>query len=206
MRLNYLLKKINKSIIIGTDETNVFSLAGPLVAGAYITKKRIKGVKDSKKLTRKKIKELAEKLKNNGLYYIDFVTPEEFDQLGMKMASIEAKRRAVLNLIEKYKLPKTKILLITDGLIPISCGLSELAIPHADEKIYEVSAASIIAKAYLNDKMEEYDRLYPGYNFKNNTGSPGKSHYEAILRLGFSPIHRKKFCLSFPQLKNLKIM
>ena len=45
--------------------------------------------------------------------------------------------------------------------------------------------------------LEEWDTLYPEYGFAKHKGYGTKAHYDAILRHGVLPIHRKSF------LKNL---
>ena len=41
--------------------------------------------------------------------------------------------------------------------------------------------------------MEEYDHIFPGYNFASNKGYGSKEHIEAIHRQGPCPIHRRSF-------------
>ena len=41
--------------------------------------------------------------------------------------------------------------------------------------------------------MVQYDEIYPEYGFKSNKGYGTKEHYEAIEKLGITPIHRKSF-------------
>ena len=43
--------------------------------------------------------------------------------------------------------------------------------------------------------MEEYDLSYPGYGFAKHKGYPTQEHYNALQKLGPSPIHRFSFRL-----------
>ena len=57
-----------------------------------------------------------------------------------------------------------------------------------------VSGFSGAGKGTLMKKlMEEYDKLFPGYDFASNKGYGSKEHIEALHRLGPCPIHRRSF-------------
>ena len=68
-----------------------------------------------------------------------------------------------------------------------------------------VAAASILAKVPRDRIMAELDRLYPGYGFDRHKGYGTPEHQEALLALGPSPVHRKRFApvaqapLRFPE-------
>lgn len=56
-----------------------------------------------------------------------------------------------------------------------------------------MAAASILAKVHRDRIMDELDRLYPGYGFARHKGYGTQEHQEALLALGPSPVHRKRF-------------
>jgi ribonuclease HII len=56
-----------------------------------------------------------------------------------------------------------------------------------------VAAASILAKVHRDALMEGLDRLYPGYGFAQHKGYGTEEHQRALLALGPSPIHRRRF-------------
>jgi ribonuclease HII len=73
-------------------------------------------------------------------------------------------------------------------------------VPHdtvvkGDGKYMAIAAASILAKTHRDQLMMQYAEQYPGYGWENNMGYPTKIHYEAIERLGVTPIHRLTFKL-----------
>ena len=75
-----------------------------------------------------------------------------------------------------------------------------LDIPHqtiikGDGKYLHIAAASILAKTYRDAYMEEIDKEYPMYNWKQNKGYPTKEHREAIKKYGITKYHRKSFRL-----------
>ena len=63
----------------------------------------------------------------------------------------------------------------------------------ADASYPDVMAASIVAKYYRDQLMEELDTKYPGYGWAKNVGYGTKQHLEAILKLGLTPMHRLTF-------------
>ncbi len=68
-----------------------------------------------------------------------------------------------------------------------------------------MAAASILAKVHRDRLMAELDRLYPGYGFARHKGYGTPEHQEALLALGPSPVHRRRFApvaqapLRFPE-------
>ena len=67
------------------------------------------------------------------------------------------------------------------------------AIVKGDDKVPEISAASIIAKTERDIKMIEIDKVYPAYQFKKHKGYPTKLHIEMIKSKGLCEYHRKSF-------------
>jgi len=73
----------------------------------------------------------------------------------------------------------------------------------ADDKIAEVSAASILAKVTRDREMLEMAKVYPEYGFEKHKGYGTKAHMEALEKYDRCEIHRKTFrvkCLDEPAL------
>ena len=66
-------------------------------------------------------------------------------------------------------------------------------------KYLSIAAASILAKTYRDDYMNELALECPAYHWLDNKGYPTKAHREAI-RNAASPYHRKTFTLLPEQL------
>jgi ribonuclease HII len=71
--------------------------------------------------------------------------------------------------------------------------LPHTTIVKGDGKYLAIAAASILAKTYRDDYMNEIDTEYPAYQWKKNKGYPTKAHYAAIREVGPSPYHRLTF-------------
>ena len=62
-----------------------------------------------------------------------------------------------------------------------------------DEKITEISAASIIAKVERDKLMKKMSFSFKKYGWDNNAGYGTKDHIKAIKKFGVTRFHRKTF-------------
>lgn len=93
--------------------------------------------------------------------------------------------------------PETKPFLFLDGNYKLKITNpieGYLSIPKGDDLVPSISAASILAKTYRDEYMEQMDRKYPGYGFAKHKGYGTEEHRDALRKLGISPIHRLSFC------------
>jgi len=112
---------------------------------------------------------------------------KQIDQMGILNASKLAMRRAVLAL----GLPPD--FLISDAVPVNVMELPQKAMVKADEKVFCVAAASILAKVHRDHLMMKYHKKYPEYGFADHMGYGTKAHLEAIKRHGGCQIHRRSF-------------
>lgn len=176
--------------ICGIDEVGRGPLAGPVVAGAVVLPKesRILYINDSKKLSAKKREELFEVIQKEAVSVgIGMASPERIDEINILQATYEAMRQAVANLSVKPSL------LLNDAVTIPRMDMKQIPIIKGDAKSISIGAASIMAKVYRDRMMEEYDHIFPGYDFASNKGYGSKEHIEAIHRQGPCPIHRRSF-------------
>ncbi|GAB4431265.1 MAG: hypothetical protein OHK0040_00470 [bacterium] len=168
-------------------------MAGPVVAAAVILPMDFfcPELRDSKKLKRKKICELAYFIKKSALSFgIGVVDSEFIDKNDILTATFLAMQKAVSHLSIKPDL------LLIDGsqTNPFLKEFQQFAIVDGDDKIPLISAASIIAKDYRDSIMEQYALIYPDYCFEKHKGYGTPLHRSLIQKHGLSPIHRKSFC------------
>ncbi|MGC9366528.1 MAG: ribonuclease HII [bacterium] len=178
-------------LICGVDEVGRGPIAGPVVAAACLItlSSKISGIKDSKKLSKKRRELLFNLIITEAEDVgIGIVEPETIDKINILNASLLAMKMAVcsLNIFPDY--------LLVDGIysIPIS-GIHQKVIIKGDDKSYTIATASIVAKVIRDRLMELYDLLYPGYNFSQNAGYPTSDHLNRVRQLGPCPIHRMTF-------------
>lgn len=162
-------------------------LAGPVIAAAVILTNNIPGLKDSKKLSKKKREELSLTIMKNSYFSFGCSSPKEIDEINILQASLLAMKRAILNLsVEPGKI-------LIDGIHKPDLNTDTQTIISGDSYIDEISAASIIAKVYRDNLMMQFDKEYPNFFFSSHMGYGTKMHKAALKKYGITPIHRKTF-------------
>ena len=176
-------------LIAGIDEVGRGPLAGPVVTCALIMKKdsKIEGVTDSKKLTRKKMLVLKDKILADCLTYAyGYANSLLIDKLNIKNATHKAMEDALNNL----KIRPEIVLIDAER---INTDLPQMNIVKWDLNEYVISCASILAKIRRDDIMINFSKIYKGYGFETNMGYGTKKHYEGLEKYGETPIHRQTF-------------
>lgn len=179
------------AIICGADEAGRGPIAGPVYAAAVILDPKcpIKGLKDSKKLTEKQRDILALEIKEKSkAWAIASCTIDEIDQMNILWASMLAMKRA----IEALKIKPT-IAMIDGNRLPKDLDIPAQAIVKGDDKIPEISAASILAKTARDAVMMQLHTLYPQYGFNRHKGYPTAYHLQQLEKYGVSPVHRRSY-------------
>ena len=179
------------NLICGVDEAGRGPLAGPVYAAAVILGPDFdtEGLRDSKKLSESKRYSLAVHIKKNALAWsVGICSASEIDEINIHQATLLAMKRAIEGL-DGYR----SIKVMVDGLFCPQVDFPCEAIVKGDDKVAEISAASIIAKTERDLKMIEIDKIYPGYQFKKHKGYPTKLHIEMIKSEGLCEYHRKSF-------------
>lgn len=183
------------SLVCGIDEVGRGPIAGPVLACAIIMPRDqfIEGVKDSKKLTAKRRLVLYDQILDNCLALgIGMVDEEIIDKINIRQATLLAMQNAYYSMKDKDGKSIESDLVMVDHERPeLNCR--EIALDKGDDKIYQIGAASIVAKVTRDRIMEEYGKKYPEYAFGSHKGYGTKKHYDAIKTYGLLPIHRRSF-------------
>ncbi|MBE5751582.1 MAG: ribonuclease HII [Clostridiales bacterium] len=190
------LQKKGVRYIAGVDEVGRGPLAGPVVCAAVIMpldeNDLIVGVDDSKKLSEKKREELAERIKEKALCY----TVIEIDERTIDEINIlEATKLGMKRAVESLEISPEIVL--TDGNMTLDIATPQKSVIHGDALSYSIGAASIVAKVYRDNLMDEYAKTYPAYAFEKNKGYGTAAHIQAIKEQGLCPIHRRTFTKKF---------
>ena len=179
-----------KKFIAGVDEVGRGSLIGPVYAAAVILKKKInkKELKDSKKLNKAKREILSKYIKKNSTWAIGSASIKEIEKINILNASLLAMKRAI------KKLKKKPTLVLIDGnKIPEIKNYKIKSIIKGDQKISEISAASIIAKVSRDNLITSLSKKFKKYGWSKNAGYGTKDHMDAIKKYGVTKFHRKTF-------------
>lgn len=180
-------------MILGIDEVGRGPWAGPLVVGAVVLGDvKIDGLTDSKKLSKKKLKEFNQIILDQASSVgLGWVHADELDQIGMSASLVEATKRAV----REVRVPYHEI--IIDGTINFLADTSKgqyvTTLKKADLLIGAVSAASIVAKVARDTYMEQQHELYPMYGFDSHVGYGTAQHRSMIDEHGVTALHRLSF-------------
>ena len=182
--------------IAGVDEVGRGPLAGPVVCCAVIMPLEesalIQGVDDSKKLSEKKRNLLSEQIKQKALAYsIVEIDEKKIDEINILEATKLGMREALL------ALKITPDAVLTDGNMVLDIPFPQHSVIHGDALSYSIGAASIVAKVYRDNMMDEYAKIYPEYLFEKNKGYGTAAHIQAIKEIGLCPIHRRTFTKKF---------
>ena len=179
-----------RKIIAGVDEVGRGSLVGPVYAAAVILKKSIdkRKLKDSKKLSKKNREILDVYIKNNSIWAIGSASLKEIEKKNILNASLLAMKRAIKKLIKKPQL-----VLIDGNKLPKIVNYNLKNIVKGDQKIPEISAASIIAKVSRDRLVHKISKKFKKYLWDKNSGYGTKDHIHAIKKFGITKYHRKTF-------------
>ncbi|MDY4846366.1 MAG: ribonuclease HII [Parabacteroides sp.] len=183
----------------GCDEAGRGCLAGPVFAAAVILPETFQNelLNDSKQLTEKRRYALRPIIEQEALAWaVGIVTPEEIDRINILKASFLAMHRAV----DQLKVRPQYLLIDGNRFTPYP-DVPHTTIVKGDGTYMSIAAASILAKTYRDDYMNQLDEQFPVYHWKENKGYPTKAHREAIRQFGITPHHRKSFTLLPQQLE-----
>lgn len=192
----YFQKKLLEA---GCDEAGRGCLAGPVYAAAVILPKDYKNniLNDSKQLSESKRKLLRTEIEKEAISYaIGKVDNIEIDKINILNASFLAMHRA----IEQLNI-QPELLLIDGNRFKPYQKIPHECIIKGDGKFLSIAAASILAKTYRDDFMEQAHEKYPHYDWKTNKGYPTKKHRNGIKEYGTTPLHRLSFRLLPEQLE-----
>jgi ribonuclease HII len=175
----------------GCDEAGRGCLAGPVFAAAVILPHDFDHhlLNDSKQLPESVRYDLRLEIEQKAIAHaVGIVDNIEIDEINILNASFLAMHRAIAQLTLKPQF------LIIDGnrfnkyeTTPHQC------IVEGDAKYFSIAAASILAKTYRDDYMKQIAAEHPEYDWHNNKGYPTIKHRETILKIGYTPYHRRSF-------------
>jgi ribonuclease HII len=183
----------------GCDEAGRGCFAGPVFAAAVILPKDFYHplLNDSKQVSPEIRIELRSYIEAHALdWAVEQVSNEEIDEINILKASFKAMHKAI------KKLKTQPELLLIDGhmfykykKIPHQCVI------RGDGIYASIAAASILAKTYRDEYMQQLHLLYPQYNWYNNKGYGTPEHRRGIAAHGLCPYHRRSFNLESAQLE-----
>ena len=177
----------------GCDEAGRGCLAGSVYAAAVILPPDYENplLNDSKQLTERRRYELREQIERDAVSWaVGIVTPQEIDRINILNASILAMHRA-LDLLTV----RPEAVIVNGNRFKPYRDLPWTTIVKGDGKYLSIAAASILAKTYRDDYMNQLAEEYPQYDWLSNKGYPTRKHREAIRQYGTTLYHRMSYNL-----------
>lgn len=179
----------------GFDEVGRGPLAGPVVAACVILPMDypIDELEDSKLLRPQKREALTQQIRSSVPHGIGICSVEEIDRLNIFQASMLAMQKAYENMGTEEHFIHTALI---DGHLPSPyLKIPQIPIVKGDTQVACIAAASILAKTYRDNLMDELDQKHPEYGFAKHKGYPTKLHRQILQQLGPISEHRRSFKL-----------
>ena len=184
--------------IVGVDEVGRGSLVGSVIICAFkshnsLFEKCPFKVKDSKKISKIKREKIYNFFKDNNklnfTYKIVFGKKKDIENKNIHKVVLESMSRAVQS-IASYQ----DQVIIDGSFIPKDLkNYNVSSMVKADDKIEQVSAASIIAKVFRDKLMTKLHSIESFYEWNKNSGYGTKNHLSALNEVGVSQYHRKTY-------------
>lgn len=190
--------------ITGIDEAGRGAWAGPVAAGAVCLPPAsaddsrlldvLAGVRDSKTLSARQRESLVDQIKTTAIAWgVGSASSTEIDDMGINKATKLAMARALQGMQARFSGFEPDCLFL-DSVpwpeAPLSCH--RVNIRGGDRLSLSVAAASILAKVWRDEVMQEMDAEFPGYGFAVHKGYGTATHKAALAQNGPSGVHR--FC------------
>jgi ribonuclease HII len=192
--MNQLKSYLHKGRVeAGCDEAGRGCLAGPVVAAAVILPAKASHplLNDSKQMTEKQRREVRLWVEENAIAWaVASLSPEEIDEINILNASIAAMHKA----LDQLKVVPEHILVDGNRFHGYK-SIAHTCVIKGDSLFRSIAAASVLAKTFRDEIMENLHSSYPMYAWDRNKGYPTKDHRAAIASHGSCEHHRKSFAL-----------
>jgi len=178
----------------GCDEAGRGCLAGPVFAAAVILPGDFEHEKlnDSKQMSEKDRYALREVIEQHAIAYsVQRVDNTEIDKINILKASFKAMHLA----LDQLK-PRPRLLLIDGNRFTKYKRVPHRCIVKGDSIFASIAAASILAKTWRDEYMQNLHIEFPHYRWDSNKGYGTKEHRDAIERHGLCKYHRRSFNIS----------
>lgn len=175
----------------GLDEVGMGCLAGPIcvaVVAFPAGTEPMKGVTDSKKLSASKRLKLApEIIRAASFVGVGWAHPQVINDRGVS----EAWRRACLDALEGA--PSFTCLNIDGNREIRGYEGRQITFVKGDSLVWQIGAASIVAKVLRDMDMVEMGAHYPQYRWEKNAGYGSADHQKGLILHGPNHYHRGKY-------------
>ena len=175
----------------GIDEAGRGCYAGPVFAAAVILPKDFYHplLNDSKQVNEKNRDILRPIIEKESISFaVASVDNHEIDSINILQASFKAMHLAIeqLNILPQQ-------LIIDGNHFKMYPNIKHQCIIKGDGIYASIAAASILAKTYRDEHMQQLHKEYAHYGWDRNKGYGTAVHRKAIAENGLCQYHRKSF-------------
>ena len=195
---------------IGVDEAGRGPLFGRVYTAAVVLPKdntfNHELMRDSKKITsKKKIKELAEYIKENAITWsVQWEDEKMIDKINIRQCVLTSMHKSIKQCIQSLNTHNVQLLIDGNDFKPYTYIENDqiehcphVTIKGGDNMYTSIAAASILAKVsrdeYIAELTEQYPELQERYGIASNKGYGAKRHMEGIMTYGITEWHRKTY-------------
>jgi len=181
----------DKFVEAGLDEAGRGCYAGPVFAAAVILPKSFHHplLNDSKQLNEKERDLLRPIIENESISFsVCQVSNEEIDTINILQASFKA-----MHLSLKKLQVQPELLLVDGNRFKKYKRIKHHCIVGGDGIYTSIAAASVLAKTYRDEYMQQLSAQFPHYGWDKNKGYGTPFHRRAIETHGLCNYHRKSF-------------
>jgi ribonuclease HII len=182
----------------GLDEAGRGCYAGPVFAAAVILPKKFYHplLNDSKQLSEKDRDILRPIIEKESIHFaVASVDNEEIDSINILQASFKAMHLALDQL-----LAVPQLLLVDGNRFKPYKDIPHRCLIQGDGRYASIAAASVLAKTYRDEHMQQLHKEYSHYGWDTNKGYGTAVHRKAIEETGICKYHRKSFNILNPQI------
>jgi ribonuclease HII len=175
----------------GCDEAGRGCYAGPVFASAVILPPDFHhpALNDSKQVEPEMRRELRVYIEERALAYaVGIVDEGTIDRINILNASFLAMHLALDKLGKK-----PEYLLIDGNRFKAYQKIPHICIVRGDSLYASIAAASILAKTYRDEYMQQLHEEFPHYRWNANKGYGTLEHRRAISAFGLCKYHRRSF-------------
>lgn len=180
-------------VICGIDEAGRGCIAGPVVAAAVILPDDFSHplLNDSKKLSEEQRNLLRPLIESAAIAFgVGIVDNKIVDEINILQATYRAMHLAT----DRLKVLPDLLLIDGNRFRPYK-NIAHKTIIKGDGKYMQIAAASVLAKTYRDEMMEQLHLEFPAYNWQKNKGYPTIEHRKAVKEYGSCIYHRQTFRL-----------
>jgi ribonuclease HII len=192
-----LWQGLDPGFCAGVDEVGRGCLFGPVFAASVVLSEAAlgplaeAGLTDSKRLSPARRLALVPRIRSLAMAAaLGQASAAEIDRLGIRSAT----ELAMLRSLQRLSPPSPLQLVLVDGVLPLrSWSGPQSTLRAGDARCLSIAAASVLAKVARDALLHRLAERFPGYGLERHVGYGTPQHFEAIARLGPTPLHRRRF-------------